>query len=65
MTSLISLDPLPFKANSFDFVRICGIGFGVPEDEVRHVRDKCVSLANLTPKTVVAIVISGMSTDVW
>ncbi|KAI0766737.1 S-adenosyl-L-methionine-dependent methyltransferase [Irpex lacteus] len=27
------LDPLPFKANSFDFVRICGIGFGVPEDE--------------------------------
>ncbi|KAI0091190.1 S-adenosyl-L-methionine-dependent methyltransferase [Irpex rosettiformis] len=27
------LDPLPFKANSFDFVRICCIGLGVPEDE--------------------------------
>ncbi|KAI0685514.1 hypothetical protein BC835DRAFT_1421158 [Cytidiella melzeri] len=27
------LDSLPFKANSFDFVRICGVGLGVPEDE--------------------------------
>ncbi|GJE88689.1 S-adenosyl-L-methionine-dependent methyltransferase [Phanerochaete sordida] len=30
------LDPLPFKSNDFDFVRICGIGIGVPEDEWGH-----------------------------
>lgn len=30
------LDPLPFKSNSFDFVRICDVGIGVPEDEWGH-----------------------------
>lgn len=29
----ISLDPLPFKRNCFDFVRVCCVGLGIPEDE--------------------------------
>ncbi|KAI0342774.1 S-adenosyl-L-methionine-dependent methyltransferase [Trametopsis cervina] len=31
------LDPLPFEDSSFDFVRICGVGLGVPEDEWQSV----------------------------
>jgi hypothetical protein len=30
----IRLDGLPFESNHFDFVRVVGIGLGVPEDEV-------------------------------
>lgn len=32
-----SLEPLPFPANHFDFVRGCRLSFHVPEDEVRGV----------------------------
>lgn len=30
-----SLEELPFPDDSFDFVRICGLGLAVPEDRVR------------------------------
>jgi hypothetical protein len=34
-----SLDGLSFPSNHFDFVRIVGIGLGVPEDEVGQKHD--------------------------
>jgi hypothetical protein len=34
LMSFCRLDGLPFESDFFDFVRIVGIGLGVPEDEV-------------------------------
>lgn len=34
LTVTLRLEGLPFPPNHFDFVRIVGIGLGVPEDEV-------------------------------
>lgn len=34
--SFISLEGLPFSTNRFDFVRVSGVGLGIPEDEVCH-----------------------------
>ncbi|TFK92667.1 S-adenosyl-L-methionine-dependent methyltransferase [Polyporus arcularius HHB13444] len=35
------LDPLPFEANHFDFVRICCIGLDVPEDSWQELLEEC------------------------
>jgi hypothetical protein len=55
----IRLDGLPFESNRFDFVRIVGIGLGVPEDEVsEHLKFELPDC--LQTRLLVAICLGGM-----
>ncbi|PCH42192.1 hypothetical protein WOLCODRAFT_137757 [Wolfiporia cocos MD-104 SS10] len=39
------LEPLPFADEEFDFVRICGLGLAIPEDEWQYVFEECARIS--------------------
>lgn len=60
-SSSLRLDSLPFPPSHFDFVRVAGIGLGVPEDEVRESSHQITYLSDIDNHgALVAVCLGGI-----